>query len=297
VVPRSSDIYPDGEIDFKDLKVMADQWLGCTFVEGAGCEDTGSGHTIMKVPAGGITVNGDLSDWPSGSEWIPLDQRYAGSGTLDVVNPRFSVRWDDASDKIYLAVIVDDSDHHFFDTMPVDYQGDMIEIYSSGGASNGSNWGLFQSNAYDVAQQYFVGQRLSDSGRWATWPDGTSIDTSAGFESAVVVNGSVITYEIGIKQFDYYGYLAGGTTEVTPLASGVVVGFDVLVDTLQNGPLYNVLSENLMPSKYTYAANFQRYTLAEEGGCGGWGYLGADINSDCRVNLKDLATFASDWLK
>jgi hypothetical protein len=31
--------------------------------------------------------------------------------------------------------------------------------------------------------------------------------------------------------------------------------------------------------------------------CGAWGYNPMDFNKDCRVDFKDMATFAENWLK
>jgi hypothetical protein len=43
----------------------------------------------------------------------------------------------------------------------------------------------------------------------------------------------------------------------------------------------------------TYLIN--KYGLAPK--CGDWGYLGSDVNQDCKVNLADFAILANQWLK
>ncbi|MHB9070967.1 MAG: autotransporter outer membrane beta-barrel domain-containing protein [Sedimentisphaerales bacterium] len=294
------DINKDCYVNMYDLKAMADQWLGCTTTGGLGCVQTPESIpslTIAKAPIGGIAVDGILSDWPANSEWIWLNKLYYGEPSYDVTEAKFSLRWSDTTDKIYLAVVVNDPDHNF-SAVPT-YTADLIEVYSQGDAAGGTGWGAGGTNHYDVAQQYFVGANGS-GGHWAKWADLTTvIGADAGFESAVTVNGNVITYEIGIKQFDNYGGIdQNEPTVITSLEAGILVGFDVVVDTVFDSTKFSMLSENLLTGKSQNAGQFQLYDLVDTlpQTCGNWGYFGGDINEDCRVNFGDFAALALQWL-
>jgi len=294
-----ADLNKDCYVNMLDLKMLADEWLRCTDPGVAGCVQTPGSiptYSIAPVPVGGITVNGSLSEWPADSEWIYLTKLYYGDYPYDVKEAKMSLRWDDATDKIYAAVIVDDPEHHFSNTAT--YTADLIEIYSQGDAAGGTGWGAGSTNKYfDAAQQYFVG-RNTTTGSWAAWADLTSINSDAGFESAVTLNGDKIIYELGVKQFNNYGGKGGGTTEVTNLAVGSTVGFDIVADTVFGSGLSSMISENMFIGKSDDAGQFQQYTLVNSlpaMSCGGWGYETSDLTQDCRVNLADFATAAIQW--
>ena len=294
----AGDLNQDCKVSMADMSVFAEQWLGCTNPSGIGCVKTSESiptYAIVKVPTGGIAVNGDLSDWPSDSEWIWLNKKYSGDSPWDVTEAKFSVRWSDVTDKIYLAVVVNDPDRTF---ITYNYAADELEIYSQGSAAGGTGWGAGGTDYYDVAQQYFVGADGS-GGQWTAWANlALDIGTDAEFESAVVVSGNVITYEVGIKQFNNYGGLSGGTTEIAALEPGIYVGFDVIVDTVFSGG-NSMISENLFTGKYNDAGQFQQYELVNtlpQQYCGDWGYLGGDFDENCRVNFEDFATLGLQWM-
>jgi len=294
----AGDLNQDCKVSMADMSVFAEQWLGCTNPSGIGCVKTSESiptYAIVKVPTGGIAVNGDLSDWPSDSEWIWLNKKYSGDSPWDVTEAKFSVRWSDVTDKIYLAVVVNDPDRTF---ITYNYAADELEIYSQGSAAGGMGWGAGGTDYYDVAQQYFVGADGS-GGQWTAWANlALDIGTDAEFESAVVVSGNVITYEVGIKQFNNYGGRSGGSTVVTALEPGIYVGFDVIVDTVFSGGS-SMISENLFTGKYNDAGQFQQYELVNtlpQQYCGDWGYLGGDFDENCRVNFADFATLGLQWM-
>ena len=166
-------------------------------------------------------------------------------------------------------------------------------------SAGGTGWGAGSTNKYfDVAQQYIVGKK-NTTGSWAAWADKSAIAGDAGFESAVTLNGDKIIYEIGVKQFNNYGGKSGGTTEVTNLAAGTIVGFDIIADTLFGSGSFSMISENMFTGKSDDAGQFQQYTLANSlpaQYCGDWGYMTSDVTQDCRVNLADFAAVALQWL-
>jgi hypothetical protein len=296
----STDLDKNCRVDILDLKELADEWLKCTDPGVSGCVQTADStptYSIQPVPTSGITIDGALSDWPSDSEWIYLTDLYAGDYPHDVAEAKMSLRWNGTTDKIYGAVIVDDSEHHFSSTAT--YTADLIEIYSQGDAAGGTGWGadVDGSKYFDAAQQYFVGHKAT-SGTWSAWADLTSIASTAGFEAATSVNGNKIIYEFAVKQFNNYGGISGGTTDVTQLTAGNMVGLDVIADTVHDSSLFTMISENMFIGKSNDAAQFQQYELVNslpERYCGDWGYMAADVSQNCRVNLEDLAIMASQW--
>ena len=106
---------------------------------------------------------------------------------------------------------------------------------------------------------------------WAFFGSGQPIPTSgsgnAEFEYAVSFDGSVITYEAGVKMFVWYGGLSYpvGDMIVAELETGDTVGFDVVVDTRFDDSTYGdgfgMRSENTMAGKYADAGQFQQYLL------------------------------------
>ena len=51
-----------------------------------------------------------------------------------------------------------------------------------------------------------------------------------------------------------------------------------------------------MAGKSDDAVEFRRFKVGHEDGCGIWGYLSADLDVDCDVDLADLSEFVLEWL-
>jgi hypothetical protein len=269
----AADIDGDLDVDFFDYGLFA----------------AGYAENSMTIPRGTVVVDGNLSEWSEGVEWVRLDKIYSGSPN-DVDEAWFALRWDADANKVYAAVIVYDSDHVFSDGYVSWDASDRLEIYSQGDAEGGSGW----ASVYDVAQQYIAGPNTS-GGSWATWGYGLALGGDAGFEYAVTVSGDEIIYEVGVTQFDNYGGISGGDTIVTELDVGDVVGFDLAVDTRWSGG-FGMLSENLMMGKFNDADKFARYMLVEEAGGPPCFELVADVDGNCVINWADLAVLADNWL-
>ena len=279
-----------------DMIVMADQWLSCTEPGVEGCVEQEI-RTVYAILPGTVTVDADLSEWTD-AVWFDLDQVYHGNPN-DVVSARFALKWNEDTDRIYAAVVVDDADHIFLN-YPTDWDdSDRIEVYAQGDPNGGIDWGSQDSEMFDKAQQYVTGPKVTAGSAWAYWGGGDAIEVSAGFQYAADVVGSEIIYEIGAKMFVWFdGRGTGVDTVVAQLEAGSEVGFDIVADTRWADDGFGMLSENLMAGKYYDAGQFQLYTLAEAWPdlyCGDWGYLTADINGDCQVDLSDFADLAGDW--
>ena len=275
-VGNIADLNHDDKVNFNDFDSFATGfpaiWLGCQ----------------KSIPHGSVIVDGDLNEW-AGAKWIPLDKVYYGYPN-DINIAKFALCWNKDTNKIYAAVIVDDTDHVFRDDYGNWDASDRIEVYSQGDAAGGSGW----SGVYDVAQQYMVAPDTM-GGCWATWGLGQTIEPEAGFEYAVIDYGGPLIYEVGVQMFDNYGARSGGETVITNLSTGHIVRFDVLANTRWGQEGFGMLSENTMTGKHKNADNIAIYTLVEQPGeqCI---LLAADLDRNGVLNFVDLAIFVDNWL-
>jgi hypothetical protein len=262
------DIDGDGDVDFMDYS-----WLSMgLFYEPS-----------KQIPMGSVVVDGDLSDWPGSVEWIELDKVYDGSPS-DLIEARFALQWDANTNKVYAAVVVNDTNHLFLDEYVTWDASDRIEVYSQGDAEDGAGWNM----VYDVAQQYYVAPDTS-GGYWATWAESETLGGDEGLEYAVDVNGAKIIYEVGVRQFDNYGGFSGEETLVTDLHAGHVVGFDIVACTRWDTTNFGMLSENLMMGKYNDAGKFGKYILVDK-------IFSADMDGNGANNYADLGIFFESWM-
>jgi len=267
VSPVSPDIDGDGDVDFFDYAWFATVWPY---------------STSHQIPRGSVVVDGDLGDWPEDVEWRRLDKVYWGNPN-DVSKARFALQWDGVTDKVYAAVVVNDTDHVFTDEYVSWDASDRIEVYSQGDAEGGTGW----YGIYDAAQQYYVAPDTI-GGSWATWALGGTPGTDVGLEYAVNVNGAQIIYEVGVRQFDNYGGLSGGETVLTDLYAGHVVDFDVVACTRWDTVNFGMLSENLMTGKHKDAGKFAKYLLVDE-------IFSVDLDGNGVVNYADLEILFENW--
>ena len=63
-------------------------------------------EAVYTLHHGTVVVDGDLGEWEHAT-WYELDQLYYGE-VNDVVEAKFAVQWNDATDKVYAAVMVHD---------------------------------------------------------------------------------------------------------------------------------------------------------------------------------------------
>jgi hypothetical protein len=268
------DLNIDNIVNFIDYALFANNWY------------SGNSYTI---PRGKVVVDGDISEWSENVEWMALDKVYYGSPN-DVGEARFALKWDESTNKIYVAVVVEDFNHVFRDDYGTWDASDRLELYSQGDAAGGSYTFL-----QDIAQQYIIAPD-TNNGSWATLGFGEPNIAGTDLEYAVKVKGDLIIYEAGVKQFDNYGGKSGGETIVTNLHVGHVVRFDVVADTRWSDTGFGMLSENNMASKFRIADNIAKYTLVEQSERPPCLELKADLDRNCIVNFKDLALFCDDWL-
>ena len=274
-VGNIADLDISGTVDFKDYSILANGWYSA------------NSHII---PKGIVVVDGDISEWSSGVVWEPLGKIYSGHPD-DISEARFALRWDNETNKIYVAVVVYDSDNVFRDDYGSWDASDRIEIYSQGDAAGGTGWW----SLYNYAQQYYVAPNTA-SGSWATWASGDTNDIGDVLEYAVAIIGEQLIYEASVTPFDHYGGFTGEETVITNLEVGNEIGFDVVVLTRYGTDGYGMLAENTMTGKYTNADQFARYILVDQVPILDCLDIVGDLDRNCILDLWDLMIFADSWL-
>jgi hypothetical protein len=179
--------------------------------------------TLLALPAGTLTVDGDLSDW-SGRGWrtigAPADWIGTGgtAGGASDISARFAARW--TADGLYLAFEVTDDVHRNDHARQTDvlWQGDSVQV----GLDVGNNGG----SAYDSTDDFEYGWALAGAQliqhRWHA-PAGAAAPANV---YAVVRAGGTTSYEIRLPPGDLG--LAG-------LGVGDSFGFSTLVNDDDGG--------------------------------------------------------------
>jgi hypothetical protein len=214
-----------------------------------------AGHRAQSVDApaiSGITIDGDLKDWPAAMPRHPIQNMHAfpsntGIGhrqhaflaTSPDLSACFSVGYDPKEQVIYLAVIVRDDQLIVGNTSPWDT--DAVEVYLEGLHSDTTRGFPDEPDWYDNmdAGEMPVLQYLGIPGKGPVY----GVKKSAGVERSGLDNpilnmgdinktktrmafrrvGDVTTYEWALQAFDHY------PDKPTKLRPGVQIGFDVVV--------------------------------------------------------------------
>ena len=273
---------------------------------------------IMFMPHGEVTVDGNLTDaaWADPC-WVDLNLVYDGAPT-DVTSAKYAVCWGgpvgDPCSMIYAAVVVVDTDQVL--TQPITWNDDdHIEIYVQGDPNGGDRWGADDSQFFDKAQQFAIGKQTTfGTLDWIRYGNGTIPLVEPALGSVGLLgesrrSGSTLSYEVGVKAWQWYGGESGSVSVARDLYPGSQVGFDIVVvtrygDEPHTDAEYGALSANLDPQKFIYADRFQRWELLDYDGtvmppeCGDWGYLVSDIyrDADCHVGLPDFAVISNEWM-
>jgi hypothetical protein len=214
-----------------------------------------AGHRAQSVDApviSGITIDGDLKDWPSAMPRHSIQNMHAfptitGMGhrqhaflsTSPDLSACFSVGYDPKDQVIYLAVIVRDDQLVVGNTSPWDT--DAVEVYLEGLHSETTR-GFPDEPEWDVNMDAGDGPVLQYIGIPGKGPV-YGVKKSAGVERSGLDNpilsmgdikktktrmafrreGDVTTYEWALQAFDHY------PDKPTKLHPGVQIGFDVVV--------------------------------------------------------------------
>jgi len=183
----------DGLVDLADP--------GCT--DGADDDESDDPPTpdpklLVSLPASGITVDGDLSDWTdpqwqaitSPSDYVSATTPPGGASDLSA---RFASAW--TSDTLYIAVEVTDDVHDNDETAANIWMADSVQIAFDMARNGGTG--------YDTTDDYEMGWARNDAGsalshRWHA-PSGAGAATGT---HAVTRAGTTTTYEFSIPASD-----------------------------------------------------------------------------------------------
>ncbi len=273
VLPEPEDFNADLETNMKDFVLMAQNW---------------NGRPAFAIQEDVVQVDGNLSEWRQGTQWNPLNEIYFGE-PIDLDQAEYAVKWCRDTNKIYVAVRVQDFDHQFIDSYTNWDASDRIELYTQGNNRGGQGW----YGIYDKAQQYMVGPN-NLGGFWATWALGDGIEENLSFDFSVNIRGDEIVYEVGLPLFEDYGGFKNQPTFETELVSGRIIRFDVIANSRRkNG--FGMRSENLKTSKHKNADQFSKYILANGSDCGDYSVV--DLDDDCLLTNQDVNQVLSGWLE
>ncbi len=199
----------------------------------------------------GITIDGDLTDWPAAMPRHAIDNIHQfpntnGPGprehgflsTSADLSACFSVGYDPREQVIYVAIVVRDDALVVGNTSPWDT--DSVEIYLDGlhgetvaNIPNVANWDQTLEAGDTPALQYIgipgkgrvygvtksVGQERGEENPLLTMGDIKKTKTKMAFRRV----GDVTTYEWAVQPFDHY------PDQPTRLGPGVQIGFDIVI--------------------------------------------------------------------
>jgi len=209
-------------------------------------------HSIDAPAIGGITVDGDLNDWPPAIPRHPIqnmlnlpggygpgNRQHAFLSTDANLSACFSVAYDPEAQLLYLAIIVRDDELFVGRASPMDT--DAIEVYVDGLHTDR------RYETYDWTQSETIDAGSLPVLQYVGLPDRTGpvygVLRAAGKDRPVEQNpvlafgditktktrmayrreGDVTTYEWALQAFDHY------PDKPTRLLPGVQIGFDVVV--------------------------------------------------------------------
>ncbi len=211
--------------------------------------------TLLSVPySDEVTIGADLaaitlggeapSNW-SDATWNSFDtpfnkNPYAVWDTVPGGGSQWAVKWGAGGTKVYVAAMVNDSDHYFTDTF-VDWNtADSLEIYlhTTGTSTSGTGTGADYLQYQEPAQEWSIGIETDQTDLWATngYPVnyGAYTPTSDEFVAVGKVVGSWLYYEAAMTPYQFfasrwnlYGSGAGQVSVISPLSAGQLIGNEV----------------------------------------------------------------------
>lgn len=214
--------YPEEEFKMKKLLTITLILMFVSVAFAAWPED-------MK--RGKAKVDGSLAEWIhlGNPNWIAINTVYdnwCGNPFDGYANGKYAAVWDDASNRIYVAVTGLDLNHMFTDGYSNWNEHDAVEFYMD--ADNGNE--AYDGTKSDYAQQYTLGKNATIGGDWICLGGGIALPAGCIDAYEAQVNGAFLDYEIAITPWDYYRGL-GGTDEAegeVNLAVNHILGLSVV---------------------------------------------------------------------
>ncbi len=217
-----------------------------------------NGKTAYAIPVSGITIDGNLNDWPGYIELYPIDW-------VDLIyyNPRPPAGPDDFSatfragynlkdNLLYVAVVVRDDDVVIHPDAPDIRNQDVCGIYIDADNSGGDN---------DIqGRQMYV--MVPGKGKWTNGQDGNpSMNLGnteiSGIRGAFLRNGQTIIYEWSIPLFESF------PDKRFTIQPGKTIGFDFLIADADGAENANFVVWSPLAGKSTNSDLFGELVFVE----------------------------------
>ena len=119
---------------------------------------------------------------------------------------------------------------------------------------------------YDYAQQYCLGYDAAATSLWTVLGGGNPVPTGTVPAEAFGMVTNRLVYELKLRPFDYYNYdNVTNSTEIR-LRPRLVLGLDVVMNSLTAGGDFGMWCENQIGGKFNNAAAMRDYRLASPPG-------------------------------
>ncbi|MHB9036630.1 MAG: carboxypeptidase regulatory-like domain-containing protein [Armatimonadota bacterium] len=212
--------------------------------------------------ADSVNIDGYMSDW-SESDFVLLDKVYDVTNSdpmwlnADIPEAYYAAKWDSDGGKLYVAIKVRDTSHHFTDEYTEWNVRDAVEMYIH--TTGTGPFGYAES--YNDAQHYVIGIKDSDNSQLWNAMAYHALPDAAGLQATGRVDGQWLYYEAAITPFQYFSMDGIGLIE-SPLSAGQIIGFDVVVAGCDSSGAYTGMkAANTTAPKWADYSKFAQHLL------------------------------------
>jgi hypothetical protein len=233
-------------------------------------------NATFDVPAiGAITVDGSLSDWSDSTEWSNPYILWHGTGLTSTTKAKFA--WNDANDKLYMAIQTTEDSFQVGGHPVVGYSKDITSVPTSG---IGSTQLAFDYNGTTVSimNEIYEYQQL---GAGSTWGPGTT----DGVIAACLYNSAdgTYTYELALPLWNDWR-IGEAKVQETLTAGNKVFLYSVMEQAFNTGNGTNLTWNGSFSNPSFYVGAFDKaatLTLVKSA-------IPGDFNGDDVVNATDI---------